>query len=238
MFRRTLLLLAIATLTLSAADRKTVWEGAYTADQAKRGETVYATRCARCHREDLSGYGGLLIGDRFMNDWREDTIDSFFTVVKQTMPRDAPSSLPDNDYLDLLAYVLRENTFPAGQKELSLDTMGSFLVQGKNGPEPVPDFALVEVVGCLVPNPAGGWMVKNASEPVRTRNPKESKPEELKSWERKALGAQTFALLDDSSIHAADLKGRKVDAKGLLIRKPGNDKLNPTSLQGLTGACQ
>ena len=89
----------------------------------------------------------------------------------------------------------------------------------------MPDFALVEVAGCLVQTSDGKWMVKNATEPVRTRNPKDSSPEDLKAWETKPLGTHDFGLLDDVSIRIEPMKNHKVDAKGLLIRKPGNDRV-------------
>ena len=67
---RIFVLLALGSLALTAADHKTVWDGAYTAAQATRGESVYFQQCSRCHRDDLSGYGGVLIGSRFMSDWK------------------------------------------------------------------------------------------------------------------------------------------------------------------------
>ena len=78
---------------------KTVWDGVYTSDQAARGEAAYADSCSRCHRDDLMGYNGVLVGGRFMDSWREDTLNSFFRDVRKTMPRDAPSSLSDATYL-------------------------------------------------------------------------------------------------------------------------------------------
>ena len=46
---------------------RTVWSGVYSDAQAARGETEYVSRCAGCHRDDLSGYQSLLKGDRFMD---------------------------------------------------------------------------------------------------------------------------------------------------------------------------
>ena len=40
---------------------KTVWDGAYTDGQAKRGEAVYAAECSSCHGEDLSGQQSRLM---------------------------------------------------------------------------------------------------------------------------------------------------------------------------------
>jgi hypothetical protein len=37
------------------------------------------------------------------------------------MPFNAPGSLSDSVYLDVLAFVLRENGYPAGNEELKAD---------------------------------------------------------------------------------------------------------------------
>ena len=222
---------------LSAQQPKTVWDGAYTEDQAKRGQATYGTQCARCHRDDLTGYNSVLVGSRFMNDWREDTVDHFFSLVKQTMPRDAPSSLTNAQYLDIVAYVLKMNDFPAGAQELTTDDIGGIHVESKEGPEPVPDFSLVEVVACLVKGSDGDWMLTSATEPVRTRDPEPTPVEKVKALQSKQLGTRTFRVLDATSLPSNPPADHKVDAKGLLIMKPGDDRLNITSVQAVADTC-
>jgi hypothetical protein len=39
------------------------------------------------------------------------------------MPADDPSTLSDDTYLDILAYVFQANDFPAGSVELGLDQL-------------------------------------------------------------------------------------------------------------------
>jgi hypothetical protein len=79
-------------------------------------------------------------------------------------------------------------------------------------------------------------MLADASEPVRTKNPAASTDDELKSSEASALGTQTFRLLN--VFPSPDpYKGHKVEAKGLLIRDPGGDRLNVTSVQTLAARC-
>ena len=222
---------------LSAQTRATVWDGIYTRAQASRGEAAYSAECARCHRDDFGGYGNVLTGPRFMDRWREDKVKSFFEIVKSTMPRNAPASLSDAAYTDIVAYVLQANGFPAGTTELRPGAPGEIWIQGKQGPAAVPDFALVEVVGCLTQRADGEWMVLNATEPVRTRNPTASSPEELKALNTTAPGPHTFRLLDATYIDAHPTKDHKALAKGLLIRQKGDDRLNTTALQDLGSAC-
>jgi mono/diheme cytochrome c family protein len=221
----------------AAAHAASVWSGVYTSAQAARGASVYTAECARCHKDDMSGYNNILIGTRFMDRWREDNLNSFYTLVRNTMPRNAPQSLSDAAYLDVVAYVLQTKSFPAGGTELTSDALPGIRVEGKEGPEAVPDFSLVEVVGCLSKGGDGDWMVTKATEPVRTRDPKDSAPEQLKTLAAKAMGAHTFRLLDPTSVQPDPPNGHKVEAKGFLIRKPGDDRLNPTSLQSVAGSC-
>src|SRR5258708_8647635 len=44
-----------APTTISPDPTQSVWAGIYTAEQTKRGEALYAQRCARCHAPDLTG---------------------------------------------------------------------------------------------------------------------------------------------------------------------------------------
>ena len=224
------------TLVLLQAAPKTVWDGVYTEAQAKRGAAAYAAACSRCHRDDLGGYNGVLLGGRFMDRWREDSLNSFFRNVQKTMPRDAPASLSDSAYLDIVAFVLQKNQFPAGSKDLTADALNEIRVQSKEGPEPVPDFSLVEVKGCLAPEASGAWEVTNATEPVRTRNPGASTTKELEAMKDKPPGTHTFRMMDLDSVQSKPVKNQAVVAKGFLIRQPDGDRINLTSLQAIS-AC-
>ena len=211
-------------------DRKTVWDGVYTDGQAARGQTRYEESCRSCHRS------GPPRDDAFMRDWGGTDVDDLFSQTKASMPADAPSSLSDNTYLDIVAYILQVNAFPAGRNELSADAIKSIRIEGKNGPEPAPNFALIRTVGCLALGPDTAWVLAGASEPVRTKNPAASKDNELKNSEAATLGTQTFRLLN---VYPSPdpYKGHKIEAKGFLIRDPGGDKINVTSVQTLAPRC-
>ena len=171
-----------------------------------------------------------------MRDWSGIDLESLFRRIRSSMPPDAPSSLGDAVYLDLVAYVLQVNTFPAGGNELRPDLMASIRIEGKNGPEPVPNFALVSMIGCLTQGPDGAWVLTDASEPVRTRNPAASKDDELKASEGTALGTHTIRLLNVYPRPDA-YRSHKIEAKGFLIRNPGGDRINVTSVQTLEPVC-
>jgi mono/diheme cytochrome c family protein len=211
-------------------ERRTVWEGVYTEAQAARGRVLYEAKCSSCHESGPRKDGA------FMRDWGGTDVDGLFSLIKLSMPPRAPSSLIDSAYLEIVAYILQVNAFPSGPNELNADATKSIWIEGKNGPEPAPNFALVRTVGCLAEGTDSTWILADASEPIRTRNPAASKDDELKNSEAAALGAQTFQLFNVYP-RPDQYKGHKVEAKGFLIRDPGGDRINVTSVQTLALRC-
>src|SRR5262245_55296710 len=104
-------LLASGTGAMQAP--RTVLDGAYTEMQATRGVAQYEQHCANCH-EGVCSDGPPLFGPQFIDRWREDTLDFLFTNMRTRMPRDSAGSLNDSTYLDVLAYILQKNRYPAG----------------------------------------------------------------------------------------------------------------------------
>jgi S-disulfanyl-L-cysteine oxidoreductase SoxD len=232
-------LFPLAAFSQSAPQKpRTVWDGVYNEAQQQRGYSAYTLYCSRCHGEDLSGARGVLRGTRFMDRWREDSLNSLFTIIKDTMPPGPRQGISAAEYVDIVAYLLSANQFPAGTRELASDELDRIQVLGKEGPKPVPDFALVTVVGCLAAPVNGRWVLTNASEPVRTRNPRESAAAELAAAAARPGGSHTFGLLDTINFPRELRAGRWMEAKGLLIRSPGDDRLNLTWLHTLRETCE
>ena len=105
------------------ASARSVANGVYTADQAKRGQAVYTTACAKCHLDDLTGGRDAppLAGADFVNGWRTKSVGDLFDEMKATMPFDNPGSLTPEQYADILAYMFSASKFPTGDKELEHD---------------------------------------------------------------------------------------------------------------------
>jgi len=99
----------------------TVSSGVYTDAQAKRGQTVYAEACSKCHLDDLSGGKDSppLVGDEFLKGWTGKTVGALFDEVRMTMPFDSPGRLTAEQYADVLAYIFSGNKFPTGSQELA-----------------------------------------------------------------------------------------------------------------------
>ncbi len=231
------LALSVPAAAQSTSSTTTVWQGVYTEAQAARGQSEYTTHCANCHREDLSGYNEILKGRRFMEKYRETSLDLLFEKTRTTMPRGAPASLSDKAYVDIVSYLLKANEFPAGDGELRVEDLPTIQLIGKGGPEPVPDFSLVRVVGCLDTNASdGAWMLLNSTDPVRTGNPQPAAGEQeaAESW---PLGPRTYRLLVSAAYKPETYKRHKVEVRGFLIRRPDETRLNITSLETLDPGC-
>ena len=108
-----------AAFGAQAQPRQSVWDGVYTDVQADRGKGQYGQHCAVCHGMALEGNGESppLIGE-FIPDWAGTTLADLYDKIETTMPLNAPGTLRPAIATDILAYILRENNFPTGQKEL------------------------------------------------------------------------------------------------------------------------
>jgi mono/diheme cytochrome c family protein len=114
-------LLCIAAGPLPAQEpSRSVRDGVYSDTQATRGAEGFAAYCAACHGASLGGIGEApgLIGGQFISDFDGLTAAELFDRIRATMPMTAPGSLKREQYAEILAFVLKSNGFPAGQKEL------------------------------------------------------------------------------------------------------------------------
>ena len=215
---------------------KTVWDGVFSEDQARRGRASYNASCASCHRDDLTGYEGALKGQKFVDRWREEALESLYSNIKRSMPRNAPGTLETATYLDIVAYILQQNGFPAGVSDLSPGNLKSIQVTGKNGTESLPIGALVQVYGCITENPANAWSLAGATKAVRTRNPDKSSDADLKQSQAELPGNAHYSLVDAVFYHPERYKDQMAEVKGFLVADP-KDGISVTSLASLSTPC-
>jgi cytochrome c len=101
-------------------------EGWFTLAQAERGRDAYMEHCAECHSPDLrarSAYISLyaypaLRGAYFWDRWGGQTVHTLQLVIEHSMPLHAPRSLSGEVYAAITAFILSENGFPPGPREL------------------------------------------------------------------------------------------------------------------------
>jgi mono/diheme cytochrome c family protein len=225
---------AALTVVAAAAQQKSVDQGVYTVAQANRGQIVYETQCTACHREP-GGNAVLIVGERFERSFAGATLETFFTTIKTTMPRNAPGSLTDAEYADVVAHMLRLNGYPDGMSQLAITDMAGIMVPGRTGNL---DQALVQVVGCLARN-GRNWTLSRGTEPTRTRDPEPAKDDEAARLDALAPGTRTFRL---QQVYGAPdgWTDQRVAAKGFLSQAAGDagdDRVTVTSLKPLGSRC-
>lgn len=105
----------------AASESRSVWDGVYTDEQAKRGEAIYRKECASCHGPTLNGGESAppLTGGAFLSNWNGLTLGDLFDRIRKSMPQNAPGKLTRQQNADVLAFALSANKFPAGKTELS-----------------------------------------------------------------------------------------------------------------------
>lgn len=131
----TSLAVAAGGIRLSAAQPSmTVWSRVYSKAQSARGEQAYKMSCGYCHKDDLSGgfmddgvgrapalAGPQAFGSSLIERWKGQTLGDMVYTIASTMPKQAPTSLTLDTYIDVVTYLLDKNGLPAGQDDLPAD---------------------------------------------------------------------------------------------------------------------
>ena len=115
-------LLLLTSMSIDAQAPRTVQDGVFTAAQATRGGTLYMQRCAGCHGPELAGaQAPPLQGPAFRFKWRKEPLSALFIKIRYTMPPNAGDAgqLTPEQGADLVAHVLKSNSFPAGAADFS-----------------------------------------------------------------------------------------------------------------------
>jgi cytochrome c len=122
--------------TAAAQAPRSIKNGVYTVDQARRGRDHYRKRCVLCHLDNGQGRGAeveivgqsleregdaeapAVAGDPFLSKWNGKSAGALYDLMRKTMPVGSAGSLSAQDYADVLAYMLELSKLPAGQQEL------------------------------------------------------------------------------------------------------------------------
>ena len=115
-----------AAAALANGEGQTLNDAIYTEAQAESGETLYEEHCLTCH--DDKYFRPVL------RRWDGQSLGLFYSVMIGTMPQSNPGALPLEEYADILAYILAENRYPAGDTELPAepDALNSITITRRN----------------------------------------------------------------------------------------------------------
>ena len=106
---------AAATVEPEIIAPDTLSNGFYTRGQASRGERRFQQLCLECHRTNE-------ITRIWFRGAIYETAGDLMNVISTTMPEGNPGSLSSREYVDILAFLLRLNDYPAGEEELPSDS--------------------------------------------------------------------------------------------------------------------
>lgn len=223
-------------------DDTKIWSGVYTAEQAQRGAKAYEAFCTRCHGLNLlgsrnAGSGPALKDVNFWVSWERAPLSSLLSKIQRTMPFDSPGSLRDDDYTDLMSFILSQNAFPAGRSELAAAGVADIrIVRPVGTASEVPNFSLVQVVGCLTESPDSGWLLTSATSPqiAREETPNAAA---IKDAADRPLGSAQLRLIGAGHFKPEPSTGRRVEARGLLNKGSDDTRLDVLSLQPVSASC-
>jgi mono/diheme cytochrome c family protein len=119
------LLVTTTALAVSGQGQKSVKAGVYTAAQSDRGQALFRSKCASCHAPNR------FTDDLFYTSFAGKPMWEMFDVISDTMPEDNPGSMKPEEYVDVMAYLLKLNNFPTGNTELPVgkDALSAILME-------------------------------------------------------------------------------------------------------------
>ncbi len=109
-----------------------VLDGVFTEAQAQRGQAAYTGPCGMCHGRRLNGAPDdpdmlstpPLARAKFLRTWEGRSLAALFDYTRATMPESNPGSLTDEEYVDVIAYMLSVSRMPIGADELRPEAQG------------------------------------------------------------------------------------------------------------------
>jgi hypothetical protein len=107
---------AAASQAPTADGQRSTGQGVYSREQWMRGRDVYAGLCAGCHPAITH------VGPMFTTSWAGKKLSDLFGFLRERMPKNDPGSLSEQEYVDVMSYMLRLNGMPAGVDELPADS--------------------------------------------------------------------------------------------------------------------
>jgi len=112
----------------------------FTEEQVAAGLAAYQANCAAgCHQNDMLGNGPIapLRGTGFMSVWGNRTTTDLLRTMQGAMPPTNVGGLPEQTYVDLIAFILSANGADAGEQPLlaNADTIISRITSPGGAPQ-------------------------------------------------------------------------------------------------------
>lgn len=112
---------------------------AYTAAQARQGETAYLGNCAMCHGAHLDDgqFGPPLSGQTFAQRWAGRSLAELDSYLETSMPPALAGQLSRDTYVSVIAYLLQQNKVKAGSRPVPAQraALSAMVLPGKRIPD-------------------------------------------------------------------------------------------------------
>jgi S-disulfanyl-L-cysteine oxidoreductase SoxD len=120
--------------------KMTIYDGVFTVEQAESGRRIYAEGCQACHGPTAGGAQcPNLIGPVINNKYAGIPLSAYYAFMQTNMPKGNPGSLGDQDYADIMAFILKMHGANPGEHRLTPDQ--ALLDNIVMGPKPPKDAA-------------------------------------------------------------------------------------------------
>jgi alcohol dehydrogenase (cytochrome c) len=123
-FLQLTIVLGVAGVGATVIAQQPAASGAFTAEQAEAGRSLYASNCASCHTPTLAGSGSApqLAGPGFLASWGGKPAGDLYGIIRTSMPPAGNSSLTDADYAAIVAFILQSNNVASGSTPLAANS--------------------------------------------------------------------------------------------------------------------
>ena len=121
-----------APRTTEAQSTKSTTQGVYTLAQAAKGKNVFNGACLGCHTTATH------MGPAFETKWFGRPLWELYGYLSNLMPKSAPGTLTEDEYVWVTAYILKLNGMPAGKVELTAEPNWLKAVRIDAGPSNAP----------------------------------------------------------------------------------------------------
>ena len=110
-------------VAVASAQKATTNDGVYTKKQADDAKAQFDKICADCHPFTVAGKKKVkdvpLGEDPFYDNWTGRPLADMISTIVLTMPNDGSAVVTDEEAANLVAYILQQNGFKAGDTALS-----------------------------------------------------------------------------------------------------------------------
>lgn len=105
--------------------------------QVQHGKRLYASNCAKCHGADMQGITApALSGAAFAPASNAHlTIGGVYAYMATNMPADRPGKLKDQEYADIMAFLLNANGYAPGGGKTTADSLKASATPLNAGPQ-------------------------------------------------------------------------------------------------------